>query len=245
MQTSGAALESMELYGVAFGAHVPDAAARLARVRAAGVPAGLSAKLLAAVAAWDWALGGGSARECSDVRARNRCRRIADRPLSGIWRRHGRRRAGPRRRRRGAGGLGRSDDRSTSTRLALLDLRGEHLARLDLVAARRARGSRGLPARSARAAPRPLRTGFAFRRLRGRAPRASADRARRPSRRRGPPSPPAGTQTRHPTPMPSFAAPRSSCCSPSTAGMKRSSPQTSITRDCAGSTTRHGGRGAP
>ena len=61
----GRALESMELYGVAFGAHVPDAAARLERARAAGVPDGLGAKLLAAVAAWDWALGGGSARECS------------------------------------------------------------------------------------------------------------------------------------------------------------------------------------
>ena len=61
----GRALESMELYGVAFGAHVPDAAARLESVRAAGVPARLGAKLLAAVAAWDWALGGGSARECS------------------------------------------------------------------------------------------------------------------------------------------------------------------------------------
>ena len=60
------ALESMELYGVAFGAPVPDAAARLASVRAAGVPATLSAKMLAAVAAWDWALGGGSARECSE-----------------------------------------------------------------------------------------------------------------------------------------------------------------------------------
>ena len=58
-------LESMEVYAVAFGAHVPAAPARLASVRAAGVPARLGAKLLAAVAAWDWALGGGSARECS------------------------------------------------------------------------------------------------------------------------------------------------------------------------------------
>jgi hypothetical protein len=61
------ALESMELYAVAFGAHVPDAPARLASVRAAGVPARLGAKLLAAVSAWDWALGGGSARECSEL----------------------------------------------------------------------------------------------------------------------------------------------------------------------------------
>ena len=39
---------------------------------------------------------------------------------------------------------------------------------------------------------------------------------------RGPLSPLAGTRTRHPTPMRSFAAPSSSCCSPSTAGMRRS-----------------------
>jgi DNA-binding NarL/FixJ family response regulator len=58
-------LESMELYAVAFGADVSDAPARLASVRAAGSPTGLSAKLLGAVAAWDWALSGGSARECS------------------------------------------------------------------------------------------------------------------------------------------------------------------------------------
>jgi DNA-binding CsgD family transcriptional regulator len=35
-------------------------------VRAAGVPERLGAKMLAAVAAWDWALGDGSARECSE-----------------------------------------------------------------------------------------------------------------------------------------------------------------------------------
>ncbi|MGZ4306406.1 MAG: helix-turn-helix transcriptional regulator [Solirubrobacteraceae bacterium] len=60
------ALESMELYAVAFGAQVPDAEARLATVRAAGVPVRLGAKLLAAAAAWNWALHGGSARECSE-----------------------------------------------------------------------------------------------------------------------------------------------------------------------------------
>ena len=51
---------------MAFGAHVPDAPARLAGVRAAGILDGLGAKLLGAVAAWDWALsGGGSAQECA------------------------------------------------------------------------------------------------------------------------------------------------------------------------------------
>jgi DNA-binding CsgD family transcriptional regulator len=61
------ALEAIECYAVFFGgAHVPDCAARLARVRAAGVPDRLGAKMLAAVAAWDWALGGGSAQECSE-----------------------------------------------------------------------------------------------------------------------------------------------------------------------------------
>ena len=61
------ALEATELYAVYFGGvPVPDAAARLERVRAAGVPDRLGAKMLAAVAAWDWALGGGAADECAE-----------------------------------------------------------------------------------------------------------------------------------------------------------------------------------
>jgi DNA-binding CsgD family transcriptional regulator len=61
------ALEAIELYAVFFGgAEVPDCAARLARVRASGVPDRLGARMLAAVAAWDWALGDGSAQECSE-----------------------------------------------------------------------------------------------------------------------------------------------------------------------------------
>ena len=61
------ALEALELYAVAFGAHVPDAAERLARVRAAGLQKGLGGSMLSAVAAWDWALRGGTAQECSEV----------------------------------------------------------------------------------------------------------------------------------------------------------------------------------
>jgi len=61
------ALEAIELYAVCFGGvKVPDSEARLADVRAAGVPDRMGAKMLAAVAAWDWALGGGSAQECSE-----------------------------------------------------------------------------------------------------------------------------------------------------------------------------------
>jgi DNA-binding CsgD family transcriptional regulator len=61
------ALEAIELYAVFFGGvQVPDRAARLARVRAAGVPDRLGAKILTAVAAWDWALGEGSAVECAE-----------------------------------------------------------------------------------------------------------------------------------------------------------------------------------
>jgi DNA-binding CsgD family transcriptional regulator len=61
------ALEAIELYAVFFGgAEVPNYAERLARVRAAGAPERLGAKMLAAVAAWDWALGGGSALESSE-----------------------------------------------------------------------------------------------------------------------------------------------------------------------------------
>ncbi len=60
------ALEATELYAVFFGGvEVPDASARLAGVRADGVPVRLGAKMLAAVAAWDWALGDGTAQECS------------------------------------------------------------------------------------------------------------------------------------------------------------------------------------
>ncbi len=61
------ALEAVELYAAFFGgAEVPARAARLASVRAAGVPDRLGAKMLAAVAAWDWALGDGTAQECSE-----------------------------------------------------------------------------------------------------------------------------------------------------------------------------------
>ena len=53
------ALEAFELYAVAFGAEVPNAAARLAAVRGGELADGVGARMLAAVAAWDWALRGG------------------------------------------------------------------------------------------------------------------------------------------------------------------------------------------
>ena len=46
---------------------MPDAAERLARVRAAGLQKGLGGSMLSAVAAWDWALRGGTAQECSEL----------------------------------------------------------------------------------------------------------------------------------------------------------------------------------
>jgi DNA-binding CsgD family transcriptional regulator len=61
------ALAALELYTVAFGAEVPDAAERLARVRAAGLGKGLGAAMLSGVAAWDWALRGGTAEECAEL----------------------------------------------------------------------------------------------------------------------------------------------------------------------------------
>ena len=61
------ALEAFELYTVTFGAEVPNAAERLARVRAAGIEKGLGGSMLAAIAAWDSALGGGSADECAEL----------------------------------------------------------------------------------------------------------------------------------------------------------------------------------
>jgi DNA-binding NarL/FixJ family response regulator len=60
------ALAAIELYGVSCGADVPDAAARVASARAGGVPDRMGAKMLAATAAWEWALTGGTAAECSD-----------------------------------------------------------------------------------------------------------------------------------------------------------------------------------
>ena len=61
------ALEALELYTVSFGAQVPDAEERLARVRAAGLQKGLGGRMLGGVAAWDWALRGGSAQECAEL----------------------------------------------------------------------------------------------------------------------------------------------------------------------------------
>jgi DNA-binding CsgD family transcriptional regulator len=61
------ALEALELYTVAFGAEVPDAAERMADVRAAGLGKGLGAAMLSGVAAWDWALRGGTAEECAEL----------------------------------------------------------------------------------------------------------------------------------------------------------------------------------
>jgi DNA-binding NarL/FixJ family response regulator len=61
------ALEAFELYAVAFGAELPpDAAERLGRVREDGLPDGVGARILGAVAAWDLALNNeGSVDECA------------------------------------------------------------------------------------------------------------------------------------------------------------------------------------
>ena len=61
------ALEAFELFTVAFGVEVPDAAERLARVRAAGAEKGLGGSMLAAVAAWHSAVDGGPADECAEL----------------------------------------------------------------------------------------------------------------------------------------------------------------------------------
>jgi DNA-binding CsgD family transcriptional regulator len=60
-------MESFELYASAFGADVPGAAARLARLRTEPVGSGIGAKSLGVVAAWDWARRGGSADECAGL----------------------------------------------------------------------------------------------------------------------------------------------------------------------------------
>jgi DNA-binding CsgD family transcriptional regulator len=58
-------MEAFELFASAFGADVPGAAARLASIRKRPVGAGLGAKSLSVVAAWDWMRRGGSADECA------------------------------------------------------------------------------------------------------------------------------------------------------------------------------------
>ncbi len=60
-------MESFELYASAFGADVPAAAARLASIRAEPLGAGLGAKMLSIVAAWDGARRGGSADQCAGL----------------------------------------------------------------------------------------------------------------------------------------------------------------------------------
>ncbi len=61
------ALEAFELYAVAFGAEVPDATPRLAAVRAGELPDGVGARMLWTVAAWDWAMRGGTADACAEL----------------------------------------------------------------------------------------------------------------------------------------------------------------------------------
>ena len=68
------ALEAFELYAVAFGAAVPDATPRLAAVRAGQLASGVGARMLHTVAAWDWAMRGGTADACAELA----CAALAD-----------------------------------------------------------------------------------------------------------------------------------------------------------------------
>jgi DNA-binding CsgD family transcriptional regulator len=62
------AYEAFELYAPAFGAEVPGASERLAIVRAeGGGEIGVGARMLRAVAAWDWAMTDGSAERCAEM----------------------------------------------------------------------------------------------------------------------------------------------------------------------------------
>lgn len=58
-------LEAIELIGTLFGAGDDEGAERLATARGRGAPDGPGARMLAAVASWQWALTGGSAAECA------------------------------------------------------------------------------------------------------------------------------------------------------------------------------------
>ncbi|MET0965006.1 MAG: AAA family ATPase, partial [Nakamurella sp.] len=61
------ALAAVELYAVYFGAEDTDAGRRLATVRPVGPGSGAGARMLAASAAWDRALTGGTAAECVEL----------------------------------------------------------------------------------------------------------------------------------------------------------------------------------
>jgi DNA-binding CsgD family transcriptional regulator/tetratricopeptide (TPR) repeat protein len=64
------ALEAVELYAESFGAEpAPDAAGRLGRARTEPPRGGPGARMLRAVASWNWALTGGGAQECSRLSA--------------------------------------------------------------------------------------------------------------------------------------------------------------------------------
>jgi DNA-binding CsgD family transcriptional regulator len=58
-------MEAFALFASSFGADVPGAAARLAGIRELPVGAGLGAKSLSVVAAWDWMRRGGTADQCA------------------------------------------------------------------------------------------------------------------------------------------------------------------------------------
>ena len=60
-------LEALELFSVNLGAHVPDATARLEAARDGLRGDGVGARMLAGVAAADWATTGGSASECCEL----------------------------------------------------------------------------------------------------------------------------------------------------------------------------------
>jgi DNA-binding CsgD family transcriptional regulator len=66
-----AGLEAVELYAVHFGATDADTASRLAEVVTPAAGAGVGARMMAATAAWDAALTGGSADVCRDMAERS------------------------------------------------------------------------------------------------------------------------------------------------------------------------------
>ena len=179
--TRGGVMESFELYASAFGADVPGAAARLASIRAEPLGAGLGAKMLSIVAAWDWARRGGSADQCAGLALDA----LADGTLiAGGPRLHaggGRRADRARRPRRGAGRL-EAAMRAGRKRGGLRTVCLVNIWQgFDLAAARRARRGGGLAGRGLRADPA---AGDQWRRdgLHRRVPHARARRAGRSDR---------------------------------------------------------------
>ena len=134
-----------------FGMSEPDQVARLRAYRERPVGPGPGAKMLAALTAWEWALGGGGADECAELAAqRSPTTRWSPPTTASSPSRHPRPGAGGPR--RGAGPVGPAAAPVGRGRLAVRDLVRAPVERLHAVPPRRAGRERGAAAQRPRRA---------------------------------------------------------------------------------------------